>query len=150
MDIHTIRRMSIQSDATQVSSVSRNTVKRDTLYGGPSGAPSTFGTFDRMENSRIYSYLKNDWIGYSTISRLRRSYSLTKTFSNADFTNCQCAQILNCMYSQMLEHCRGAGLVEKMMDTMLEYAYVCILTYNIPHAMKILDDATEFVKVSVL
>lgn len=82
--------------------------------------------------------------------KLRKYNNLTRTFSNADFTNCQCAQILNCMYSQMIEHCKGAGQMDKLLDLMLEYAYVCILTYNIPHAMKILDDATIFVKVRII
>lgn len=31
------------------------------------------------------------------------------TFSNVDFTGCQCDLILMTVYTQMLDHCRGIG-----------------------------------------
>lgn len=78
---------------------------------------------------------------------LRHDAMLTRTFSTADFTNCQCKAILNTMYSQMMEHCNGAGYLEKLNDCMVEYAYLCILSFNIPQAMKVLEEALNFVKV---
>lgn len=51
------------------------------------------------------------------------------------------------MYSQMLEHCEGAGQLDKLMDAMLEYSYVCIVSCNIPQAMKILDEALKLLEV---
>lgn len=77
----------------------------------------------------------------------RHEVLLTRTFSNSDFTNCQCKAILNTMYSQMIEHCNGAGYVEKLNDCMVEYACLCILCFNIPQALRILDEALYFVKV---
>lgn len=85
--------------------------------------------------------------GAQTIYRMRHNVSITRTFSAADFSSCQCPLILNTMYSQMLEHCKGAGLLDKMMDVLLEYAYVCIVSCNIPQAMKILDEASACVEV---
>lgn len=54
------------------------------------------------------------------------------------------------MYSQMLEHCQGAGQLDKMMDAMLEYSYVCIVSRNIPQAMKILEEALKLLEVNVV
>lgn len=35
-----------------------------------------------------------------------------------------------------------------MMAAMLEYAYMCIISYNIPQAMKILEEATSEIDVN--
>lgn len=51
------------------------------------------------------------------------------------------------MFSQMLEHCEGAGQLDKMMEAMLEYTYVCIISCNIPQAMKILEQAMKLLDV---
>lgn len=53
--------------------------------------------------------LKQNCIAVTTIKRLRFRNSLTKTFSYADFSNCQCPQILASMYNQLIEHCEGSG-----------------------------------------
>lgn len=86
-------------------------------------------------------------LGIKTIKRTRRGASITRTFSAADFSSCQCPQILTTMYSQMLEHCEGAGQMDKMMEAMLEYSYVCIVSCNIPQAMKILEQAMALLDV---
>ncbi|KAK4883887.1 hypothetical protein RN001_000158 [Aquatica leii] len=86
-----------------------------------------FNTKHCLEFGRVYS--------------LKHSFSLTRTFSYADFTTCQCPLILNTMYTQMLEHCKGAGRVDKMMNAMLEYSYICIISCNVPQAIRILEDA---------
>lgn len=36
------------------------------------------------------------------------------------------------------------------MDAMLEYAYLCIISYNIPQAIKILNRALTFLEVCLL
>lgn len=86
-------------------------------------------------------------VAFKTIIRTRKALSVTRTFSASDFASCQCPQILTTMYSQMLEHCEGAGQMDKLMDALLEYAYVCIVSYNIPQAMKILQEALKLLQV---
>ncbi|KAI4466740.1 testicular soluble adenylyl cyclase [Holotrichia oblita] len=93
--------------------------------------------------------LKQNCIAVTTIKRLRFRNSLTKTFSYADFSNCQCPQILASMYNQLIEHCEGSDLKDKLMDAMLEYAYLCIISYNIPQAIKILNRALTFLETQV-
>lgn len=57
----------------------------------------------------ILDVVKPIKFGFTAIGKLKNCASLDKTFSNVDFTNCQCVQILNSMYSQMLDHCIGSG-----------------------------------------
>lgn len=92
------------------------------------------------------SMVPSGCLGIKTIHRTRRGLSITRTFSGADFGACQCPQILTTMYTQMLEHCKGAGQMDKLMDAMLEYSYVCIVSCNVPQAMKILDEALDLLE----
>ncbi|EFN85820.1 Adenylate cyclase type 10 [Harpegnathos saltator] len=64
-----------------------------------------------------------------------------KTFSNVDFANCRCHLILTTVYSQMLEHCHGIGKKELMLTAILEFAEVCLTSYNIPQARSLLNEA---------
>lgn len=41
------------------------------------------------------------------------------TFSNVDFTNCQCHLILITVYTQMLEHCQGIGELIKFIKNII-------------------------------
>lgn len=83
------------------------------------------------------------WFGFSIINKLKNSFSLTRAFSSEDFTDCQCNLILNTTYAQLVDHCRGAGDLTKMIDAMIEYSYICIISCNIPLAMKIMDEALD-------
>jgi adenylate cyclase 10 len=40
-----------------------------------------------------------------------------------------------------MEHCLGASELNKLIEAMLEYAYVCIVSRNIPLALRILSEA---------
>ncbi|KAL1513756.1 hypothetical protein ABEB36_003124 [Hypothenemus hampei] len=82
-------------------------------------------------------------IGFKTINRYKNDYIITKTFSDTDYSQCTCLLILNTMYSQMIEHCSGAGLVGKMMNAMIDFCYVCIESQNVPQALKILEEALD-------
>ncbi|CAK9807130.1 Adenylate cyclase type 10 [Anthophora plagiata] len=64
----------------------------------------------------------------------------TVTFSDADFSNCQCELILITVYTQILEHCRGIGKTEMTLIAILEFTEICLMTYNIPQARKLLTE----------
>ncbi|XP_024946802.1 adenylate cyclase type 10 [Cephus cinctus] len=64
----------------------------------------------------------------------------TRTFSNLDFTNCQCNLILVTAYTQILDHCRGVGRKDKVLTTILEFVEICLATCNVPQARKLLND----------
>ncbi|XP_043251737.1 adenylate cyclase type 10-like [Colletes gigas] len=62
----------------------------------------------------------------------------TVTFSDVDFSDCQCNLILITVYTQILEHCRGIGKTELTMIAILEFAEICVMACNIPQARKLL------------
>lgn len=104
-------------------------------------------------------------MGFRTIKKYKNDYNITKAFSDADFSQCTCPLILTTMYTQMIEHCSGAGnvfhfslrisawnfalpgLVEKMMNAMIDFCYVCIESQNVPQTLKILDEALDLLDV---
>ncbi|XP_060536145.1 adenylate cyclase type 10-like [Cylas formicarius] len=92
---------------------------------------------DEPEESRI----DMTGIGYRMVRKYKDDFNIIKTFSDADFSHCTCLLILSTMYTQLIEHCSGAGLMEKLLNTMIEYCYVCIDSQNVPHSFKILEDA---------
>ncbi|KOC60399.1 Adenylate cyclase type 10 [Habropoda laboriosa] len=65
----------------------------------------------------------------------------TVTFSDTDFSDCQCELILMTVYTQILEHCRGIGKTEMTLTAILEFAEICLMTYNIPQARKLLAES---------
>ncbi|CAH1124472.1 unnamed protein product [Ceutorhynchus assimilis] len=82
-------------------------------------------------------------IGFRTINKYKDDYNITKTFSDADYSQCTCLLILNTMYTQMIEHCSGAGLVEKLMGAMIDFCYICIESQNVIQTLKILEEALD-------
>ncbi|XP_043469303.1 adenylate cyclase type 10-like [Leptopilina heterotoma] len=64
----------------------------------------------------------------------------TRTFSQMDFSNCQCNMILLTVYSQMVDHCQGMGMKSKLLSAILEFTVVCISTCNIPQARKLVNE----------
>ncbi|XP_035733005.1 adenylate cyclase type 10-like [Vespa mandarinia] len=73
---------------------------------------------------------------------LRKSKKkLIRTFSNIDFTNCECNLILLTVYTQMVEHCRRIGDNDKTLIAILEFAEICIENQNVPQARKLLNEA---------
>ncbi|KAL0101169.1 hypothetical protein PUN28_018787 [Cardiocondyla obscurior] len=77
----------------------------------------------------------------SCLNIFRKIKKPIKTFSDVDFTNCQCHLILITVYAQMLEHCLGIGKQDVILTVILEYVEVCLATNNVPQALRLLDDA---------
>ncbi|XP_043285633.1 adenylate cyclase type 10-like [Venturia canescens] len=67
----------------------------------------------------------------------------TRTFSNFDFTNCQCTVILNTVYSQMLDHYRRIQRKDKTLTAILEYVEILLIASNVPQARKLLNEAQQ-------
>ncbi|XP_033176159.1 adenylate cyclase type 10 [Bombus impatiens] len=65
----------------------------------------------------------------------------TVTFSDVDFSNCLCELILMTVYTQILDHCRGIGNIEKTLTALLEFAEICLMNCNIPQARKLLSES---------
>nr|XP_023016522.1 adenylate cyclase type 10-like [Leptinotarsa decemlineata] len=125
---------SYQSGKSREYSRGTNTLS---LYSSGSGADSM-----SLPDSHHYFSMSND-IGFTTIRKLKDNYNLIRTFSTTDYTQCTCPLVLNTMYSQLIEHCKGAGLVEKIMNATIEYSYVCIENRNIPQTIKVLEEALQ-------
>ncbi|KAG5334640.1 ADCYA cyclase, partial [Acromyrmex charruanus] len=70
----------------------------------------------------------------------------TKTFSNVDFTNCQCHLILMTIYTQMLDHCQGIGKQDIILTAILEFVEICLANNNVPQARKLLSDAETLIQ----
>ncbi|XP_076268027.1 adenylate cyclase type 10-like [Rhynchophorus ferrugineus] len=85
-------------------------------------------------------------IGLRTIKKYQNDFNITRTFSDTDYSQCTCPLILTTMYVQMIEHCSGAGLIEKMMSAMIDFCYVCIESDNVPQALKILYEALSLLE----
>ncbi|XP_046753179.1 LOW QUALITY PROTEIN: adenylate cyclase type 10-like [Diprion similis] len=66
--------------------------------------------------------------------------SPTRTFSNLDFSECQCNSILVTTYTQVVDHCHSIGRKDKMLIAILEFVEVSLSSRNIPQARKLLHD----------
>ncbi|XP_068895089.1 adenylate cyclase type 10-like isoform X2 [Tenebrio molitor] len=84
--------------------------------------------------------------GITIINKLKNSFSLTRAFSSEDFTDCQCNLILATTYAQLIEHCNGAGELNKVIEAMMEYAFICIICSNIPLAIRVLNESLDVLK----
>lgn len=60
-----------------------------------------------MQDATQWLNREKMWTCFDIFREVERK--LTRTFSDFDFTNCECHLILTTAYSQMLEHCRGIG-----------------------------------------
>ncbi|XP_014609400.1 PREDICTED: adenylate cyclase type 10-like, partial [Polistes canadensis] len=96
-------------------------------------------------NSRIFPRIKSVLSSRNNLSYLhvfkKPERKPTRTFSNLDFTNCQCNLILLTVYTQMVEHCYGIGRNDKTLIAILRFAEICIENQNIPQARKLLNEA---------
>ncbi|CAG9856250.1 unnamed protein product [Phyllotreta striolata] len=85
-------------------------------------------------------------IGMKAVRKLKDNFNLVRSFSASDFSQCTCLQVLNTLYSDLIDHCKGAGHAEKILSVTAEYAYVCIENNNAPYAIKILEEALELLE----
>ncbi|XP_057329018.1 adenylate cyclase type 10-like isoform X2 [Microplitis mediator] len=98
---------------------------------------------------RIYKNFKNQkkhdnsrkW--YYKFMKSSETDIIPQTYSNLNFTNCQCNLILITTYSQILDHCIGIDRKDKVLISMLEFASILLATYNVPKAKKLLNDADD-------
>ena len=58
--------------------------------------------------------------------------------------------ILYNMFSEIVLHSRGAGMLEKCVEAMIEWARICIKLSNIPKAIAILEEAEKLMAVWVI
>nr|XP_033321137.1 LOW QUALITY PROTEIN: adenylate cyclase type 10-like [Megalopta genalis] len=117
--------------------------KREERLRRPSVIEEMFGSAE-FETMRDVQGTKNVQRGkwFSCLNMFRRiERSPTVTFSDADFNNCQCDLILMTVYTQMLDHCRGIGKNEMTITAILEFAEICLMTFNIPQARKLLVES---------
>ncbi|XP_053973137.1 adenylate cyclase type 10-like [Hylaeus volcanicus] len=76
--------------------------------------------------------------GFLTVER-----QPTVTFSDVDFSDCQCNLILMTVYTQILGHCHGIGKTEMAMIAILEFAEICVMACNIPQARQLLMEGEK-------
>ncbi|XP_044265856.1 adenylate cyclase type 10-like isoform X2 [Tribolium madens] len=131
---------SLHSQSYQSFHSRRSRSRFDSIAGSMGSMPSQILGEVREEKSQDALF------GFSIIKKLKNSFSLTKAFSSEDFTDCQCNLILSTTYAQLIEHCKGAGDLGKVIEAMLEYAQVCIIASNLPLAMSILDESLDVLR----
>nr|CAH7718092.1 unnamed protein product [Callosobruchus chinensis] len=133
-----MQRASFMSYESQLSANrSKESRTRDTMSIASSGSSG-----DQFLSFRDHSSQRaTHELGITTIKRLKDDINLPRSFSTTDFSQCTCLLILNTMYSQLIEHCKGAGMIEKVLSATVEYAYVCLQSKNVPQAVKVLEEA---------
>ncbi|XP_076682511.1 LOW QUALITY PROTEIN: adenylate cyclase type 10 [Andrena cerasifolii] len=70
----------------------------------------------------------------------------TITFSDVDFSDCQCHLILMSVYTKMVDHCFGIGKNELTLTALLEFAEICLTICNIPQARKLLMESERILE----
>ncbi|KAJ8924439.1 hypothetical protein NQ315_007236 [Exocentrus adspersus] len=149
MDTHTdkssiLGQFSFSTTAKKDTMPKNSMALRETVLSGHRSSSTESGG-DNFSVS-AGTFLFPSGLGLTTINKLKDNYNLTRTFSTFDYSLCTCPLILSTMYSQLIEHCKGAGLVEKIMDATIEYSYVCMENKNAPQAIKVLDEALELLE----
>ncbi|CAH1970769.1 unnamed protein product [Acanthoscelides obtectus] len=138
-----MQRVSFLSYESQASSATRSTRDfrgpRDTM--SMTSSVSSGEQFLTLGESFYQRATHTRELGIKTINRLKDDINLPRSFSTNDFSQCTCLLILNTMYSQLIEHCKGAGMIEKLLSATVEYAYVCLQSKNVPQAVKVLEEA---------
>ncbi|KAB0803414.1 hypothetical protein PPYR_00384 [Photinus pyralis] len=125
--------------SSSTTSLTRNasqllSIKKPHISDWDIAHPSNTGCFSDILQS-------NFCLNTGLVKQLHRSLSLTKTFSYADFSSCQCPLILSTVYTQMILHCTAAKRTGKLIEAMVEYSQICIISCNSPQAIKILEEA---------
>ncbi|CAB3231781.1 unnamed protein product [Arctia plantaginis] len=70
-----------------------------------------------------------------------------RSFSSLDLENCECLSILQHVYSQVIDHCKGAGENQKLFEAYMEYADLCInINVNIPQCVRLLSELEGYIK----
>ncbi|KAJ8717997.1 hypothetical protein PYW07_005927 [Mythimna separata] len=112
------------------------------------GTPAGLNGYDMLETDGIQM---NRILANRARHPSKEQYSTThkrvRSFSSLEMENCECLAILMCFYSQVIDHCRGAGEFQKLYEAYLEYTDLCINIHsNIPQAVRLLIEVEDFVK----
>ncbi|KFB35731.1 hypothetical protein ZHAS_00002631 [Anopheles sinensis] len=63
------------------------------------------------------------------------------------FVSCSCSMILYSVFSEIVLHSKGAGMLEKCIEANIEWARVCIKMGNIPKAITILEEGERLMEL---
>nr|XP_037873495.1 adenylate cyclase type 10 isoform X1 [Bombyx mori] len=69
-----------------------------------------------------------------------------RSFSSVETNNCECLTILMTVYSQIIDHCRGAGEFNKLYEAYIEYVDINLISLNVPQAIRLLIEVENFVQ----
>nr|XP_040234434.2 adenylate cyclase type 10-like [Anopheles coluzzii] len=99
----------------------------------------------QSSTSRFSLYSSQQSIIFDCFRRRRSSSRRAPVLSYGaySFVNCTCNMILYNMFSEIVLHSRGAGMLEKCVEAMIEWARICIKLSNIPKAIAILEEAEK-------
>ncbi|XP_057665067.1 uncharacterized protein LOC130899276 [Diorhabda carinulata] len=110
----------------------------------------TLSVFSSLSSGRDFFSFANssrgNEMGLTMIRKLKDNFYLMRTFSTINYSQCTCHLVLTTMYSQMIDHCKGAGLAEKILNVTVEYAYICIDNMNIPQAIRVLEEGLQLLE----
>ncbi|XP_026743294.1 adenylate cyclase type 10-like [Trichoplusia ni] len=110
--------------------------------------PTDFSGYELLETegnlmSRILESKAETRASKQTYSQRKR----VRSFSSLELESCECLSILQSVYCQVIDHCRGAGEKQKLFEAYLEYADLCInVNPNIPQAVRLLFEVEDFLK----
>lgn len=126
------------SDGTsQRGSLSQETSKKSVVLKVDERSISSF----QISSEDTRAFVSSTFFGFTVINKLKNSFSLTRTFSAEDFSDCRCNLILSTTYAQLIDHCRGANEYIKLTTAHTEYAYICLNLCNFPLAIQTLEEA---------
>uniref|UniRef100_A0A182P363 Guanylate cyclase domain-containing protein n=1 Tax=Anopheles epiroticus TaxID=199890 RepID=A0A182P363_9DIPT len=99
--------------------------------------------FFQSSTSRFSLYSSQQSMIFDCFRRRRSSSRRAPVlnYSAYNFVNCTCNMILYNMFSEIVLHTKGAGLLEKCVEAKIEWARICIKLSNIPKAIAILGEA---------
>uniref|UniRef100_A0A182M8Z2 Guanylate cyclase domain-containing protein n=1 Tax=Anopheles culicifacies TaxID=139723 RepID=A0A182M8Z2_9DIPT len=107
--------------------------------------PEANEMFLQNSASRFSLYSSQQSMIFDCFRRRRSSRSSRRgpvlSYGAYNFVSCNCNMILYSMFSDIVLHSKGAGLLEKCVEANIEWARICIKLSNIPKAISILEDA---------
>lgn len=100
----------------------------------------------QLSSEDTRAFASSTFFGFTVINKLKNSFSLTRTFSSEDFTDCRCNLILSTTYAQLIDHCKAANEYIKLTTAHTELAYICLNLCNFPLAIQTLKEALYSVR----
>ncbi|KAL0869690.1 hypothetical protein ABMA27_005935 [Loxostege sticticalis] len=135
------------SAETRMAGEEEHTYSHYEQHGVPELAAMTEGTSIYTNLSSYDLYDAEARRNYNvSLLRSAKDKHRVRSFSSLVIAACECLSILTSVYSQMIDHCRGAGEYEKLYEAFMEYADVSIINLNIPQAVRLLFEVEVFVK----